>query len=178
MRRLTKPRAVALVVLLALTTSAYDRCGGSSKLLTTTEGIDKVENKLNQAANALNALAKTNRELYTQNVINLPERKAVAEVINRSNALLDKVVDRVYLIDPNKPDTVEAGKIDVVKLLEDVRKELRSVNFGPPNLRLAAEAIISLINEAIDLTNQVRRVVKSTSPVNRTGPMEVAYARH
>lgn len=120
--------------------------------------VEKVENKINQVANGLNALAKTNRELYKKNVINLENRKLIAGVINKANSGLDKVADRVFSIDPNNPDSIGSGKIDVVKLLNEVSAELNSLNIGNEEIRLAAQAIIALINEAVDLTNRIKEV--------------------
>jgi len=124
----------------------------------TPSDVDKVENKINQAANGLNALAKTNRELYKKNVINLDNRKLVAGVINKANSGLDKVADRVFAINPNDPDSIGAGKIDVVKLLNEVSAELNNLSIGNEEIRLAAQAIIAILNEAIDLTNRVKEV--------------------
>lgn len=155
MRRLTKSRVAIAVILLVLATSGYGPCPSKTQL-STVEGVDKVENKLNQANNALNALAKTNRELYRNNVTNLAERRRAAEIISKVNDGLRKVADRVYEIDPNKPGSIDAGKIDVKALLDTVNRELAEVNFGPPELRAAAQAVIALINEAIDITNRIK----------------------
>ena len=148
----TKRIALSLVITFALLNTA---CPVSVK---TPADVDKVENKLNQAANGLNALAKTNRELYKKNVINIENRKAVAGVINKVNAGLDKVVDRVYEIDPNNPSSVSAGKVDVVKLLNEAAAELQKLNVGNEEIKLAAQAVITLINEAVDLTNRIKEV--------------------
>lgn len=173
---LTKLRATALIILVALTTSAY-KCGASKQLLTTTEGIDKVENKLGQVNNALNALAKTNRELYRSNVINKENRQTVATIINKTNSGLQRVADRVYQIQPDDAASVEAGKINVVAILRDLNVELGTINFGPPELRAAAQAVITLINEAIDLTNRVR-ALRSTTKLQWNSMLkpEVCYA--
>jgi hypothetical protein len=148
----TKRIALSLVITFALLNTA---CPVSVK---TPAGVDKVENKLNQATNGLNALAKTNRELYKKNVINIENRKAVAGVINKVNAGLDKVVDRVYEIDPNNPSSVSAGKVDVVNLLNEAVAELQKLNVGNEEIRLAAQAVVTLINEAVDLTNRIKEV--------------------
>ena len=157
MRRLAKSQIAILVVLVSLVGSGYGPCPKKNPL-STVEGVNKVEDKLGQVNNGLNALAKTNRELYRNNVINLQQRRTTAGIINQVNARLRQVSDRVFEIDPNNPDSITNGKIDVVALLNAVNAELAKVNFGPPELRLAAQAVIALITEAVDLTNRIREV--------------------
>lgn len=146
-------RQLAILLLIAVVLSTQTACPFGVK---TPSDVEKVEKKLNQVANGLNALAKTNRELYKQNVINLANRRLVAGVINKANSGLDKVVDRVFQINPDDPGSVGVGKIDVVKFLNEVSAELNSLNIGNEEIRLAAQAIIAIINEAIDLTNRVK----------------------
>lgn len=122
--------------------------------------VVKVENKLNQAANSLNALAKTNRRLYQTNVINLQNRQDVAGVINKANRGLDKVVDRVYEIKPDDAGSIQLGKDDVVKLLQGVVGDLGSVQILNEEIRLAIQAIIALVNEGIALTQQIKAVAR------------------
>jgi hypothetical protein len=157
MRRLAKSK-IALLLILVLVTAGWDNSCGSKNPLTSVEGVNKVEDKLSQVNNGLNALAKANRELYRDNVISLTERRTTAGIINTVNVGLRKVADRVYEIDPNNPESIRLGKIDVVTLLEGVNRELAKVNFGPSELRLAAQVVISLTVEAISLTRQIREV--------------------
>jgi len=164
MRYINRRSLCLAVLLVALVTSGYGPCS-VKKQLSTLEGIEKAEDKLVQAENALNALAKTNRELYRNNVINIGERQLVATIINKANTGLDRVGDRVFAIDPNSPGSVSAGKIDVVALLNTVNAELAKINFGRAELRLAAQAVISLITEAVDLVNRIREV--SAAPPKR-----------
>ena len=156
MRR-SNSRAVIAILLLSMASVGYGPCPKKNPL-SSVEGIDRVEAKLNQAANALNTLAKTNRALYQKNVINLNERRTVAGVINKANTGLDKITDRVFQIDPNNPDSIASGKIDAVVLLNTVSVELGKINFGPEELRLAVQAIIAIVNEAIDLTRRVKEI--------------------
>lgn len=154
MKKLSQRRGYAGigVIIVALMVTA---CPFGAK---TPTDIDKVENKLGQAANALNALAKTNRELYRKNVISLVERQRAAGIINKANSVLDRIEGRVYSIDPANPGSISAGKTDLVALLQEAGKYLGEVNFGPQELRLAAQAVIALLNEAIDVTQRIREV--------------------
>lgn len=154
MKKVTRRRGILVTICLSLAL-LNTACPLGVK---TPSDVQKVENKLNQVANGLNALAKTNRELYKKNVTNLENRKLVASIINKANSGLDKVVDRVYQIDPNNPASIISGKFDVVKFLNEVNAELAKLNVGNEQLRLSAQAIIALINEAIDLTNRVKEV--------------------
>jgi cell division protein FtsB len=147
-------RQLALMLLLALAI-ANTACPFGVK---SPSDVEKVENKLNQGANALNALAKTNRELYRQNVINLENRRTVAAVINKANSALDKVTERVYQINPGDPSSISTGKLDVIKLMEEVNQYLNEINVGNEQIRIAAQAIITIINEAIDLTRRIKEI--------------------
>lgn len=144
-------KQLAILLLVAVLTTACPFTKSASD-------IEKVENKINQTANALNALAKTNRELYRKNVTNLENRRLVAGIINKANTGIDKIADRVFQINTDDPTSIGAGKIDVIALLNEVSAELNKINIGNEELRLAAQAIIAIINEAIDLTRRVREV--------------------
>lgn len=120
--------------------------------------IEKAENKINQSSNALNALAKTNRELYRQNVINLENRKMVATAIGKAASGLDKVADRVFEIDLKDPGSISLGKIDVVKLLRTVGEHLNEINIGNEEIRIAVQAIIFMVNESIALVQQIKEI--------------------
>lgn len=149
---------ISLTVLLTITVfgSAFTAadCFKSSKVQAT--DIAQVENKLNQGANALNAAAKTNRELYRTNVINKPERQRVAGIINKANAGLGKVTDRIYEINPNNLESIELGRTEAIKLVNDVIGDLRSLGVIDPKLKLAIESVITLLNESITLINRVK----------------------
>lgn len=162
MRRPAKSQIAIALVLVTLATSGYGPCP-SKNPLSTVEGVNKVEDKLGQVNNALNALAKTNRELYRNNVINPNERRTTATIINQVNGGLRKVGDRVYEIDPTKPDSITSGKIDVVALLNGINRELAKITYGPAELRLAAQAVVALVVEAIDLTNRIREVTHANT---------------
>lgn len=122
--------------------------------------VEKVENKLDQATNGVNALAKTARELYRQNVINLSERQLAGKLVEEVNDGLEAVSDRVIQIDPDNPESIKLGKIDVEGLLNKVIEKLNKFNIGNQQLQLAAQAIIPALNEAIRLVRLVKEVRK------------------
>lgn len=120
--------------------------------------LAKAENKLNQAANGLNAAAKTNRRLYQSNVIGLEDRQRVARVINFVNAKLDAAIDRAYAIQPGDAAGLAAGKLNVAKLLREATEEIGKLNIGNDELRLALQAVIALINEANAIFQRVKEI--------------------
>jgi hypothetical protein len=143
MRRAHKLTGVVLA--LAMLTAA---CGPSD--------IQKVERSFNRSANSLNAIAKTNRELYRQNVINLADRQRVATIVNRSNSLLDKAVDRAYAIDTSNPTSVQVGKDQIVMWLNEAITELRSMGVANERLQLAVQTAIAIVQETISLVNALK----------------------
>lgn len=118
--------------------------------------LRKVENKLNQTANGLNTLAKTNRELYQSGIIKLETRQQVAGAINKANGVLGKAIDRAYQIKLDDAGSIQLGKDEVIELLNGVAADLQSLNIGNQELRIAIQATIALVNEATALTRRVR----------------------
>lgn len=144
MRRRT---SIAAVIVLALVAQACDAAT-----------LAKAENRMNQAANGLNAAAKTNHRLYQANVINLANRREVARVINFANSKLDAAIDRAYAIQPGDAGSLSTGKIDVAKILREATEEIGKLNIGNEELRLALQAVIALINEANSIFQRVKEI--------------------
>lgn len=151
MQRSTKRIAAALIALALLNTA----CPSGPK---SESDIEKAENKLDKAINGVNALAKTARELYRQNVINLQERQLAGKIVEEANDALEKVADRVALVDLNNPESVKLGKADVENLLKLAIEKLNQFGAGGSQLQLAAAAIVFTINETIALVKLVKEV--------------------
>lgn len=146
-------RLVPLVLVLALCSAA---CPFSVK---TESDIEQVEKRLDRATNGLNALAKTARELYRQNTINLKERQLIGKVVEEANDGIEKISDRVILVDLANPDSVRLGKIDIEALLRKVIEKLNEFS-GNQELQLGIQAVILTVNEAIALVRLVKEVRK------------------
>lgn len=152
-----KPRHKQLTILVLVLALGAAACPLNVK---NESDIEKVESKLDGATNGVNALAKTVRELYRQNVINIANRKLAGKIIEEVNDGLEKVSDRVIQVDLNNPESVRLGKVDVENLLRKVIEKLNGFSAIDPKLQVAAVAITGTVNEAITLLRLVKEVRK------------------
>lgn len=145
-----------LALLLVITLVAY----GGYGFACSTNDVSKVKKKVADAAAILNTAAKSNRSLYqsgTYGTVGSPEaiskRQKVATVIHQANEYLSLAVERAANL---QPSDIEAGKIDIVKLLQQANAILATLNIENENIRLVVASAMTAIGSAVTLTLAIK----------------------
>jgi hypothetical protein len=142
--------------MLAVAVIAYSGYGFACS----TSDVSKVKKKVADAAAILNTAAKSNRSLYQSGVygaVGSPEavgkRQKVATVVHQANEYLSLAVERAANL---QASDVEAGKTDIVKLLQEATAALNSLNIDNQNIRLVLQSAVTAINSAVTLTLAIK----------------------
>lgn len=141
-----------LATLLIITVIAYAGAGFACS----ESDVSKVKKKVADAAAILNTAAKSNRSLYqagTYGVTGSPEaiskRQRVATVIHQANEYLALAVERAATL---QAGDFEAGKQNIIKLLQEATAVLNALNIDNENIKLVIASATAAINSAITLT--------------------------
>lgn len=143
-------RYVAIV--LALCVMVTQACGPND--------VSKVKKKVADAAVILNTAAKSNRSLYQSGVygaVGSPEaiakRQKVATAVHQANEWLSMAVERAAQL---QPGDIDAGKADIVSILQKAVQALNSLNIDNENIKLVIASAVAAINTAITLTLAIK----------------------
>ena len=122
--------------------------------------VSKVKKKVADAAAILNTAAKSNRSLYQSGVYGLvatapaiEKRQKVATVVHQANEYLILAVERAAQL---TPDTIDTGKTDVVKYLQQAVTILGSLNIDNEQIKLILASATAAINAAVTLTLAIK----------------------
>lgn len=147
-------RKLSLLLAIALITYA------GSGFACSESDVSKVKKKVADAAAILNTAAKSNRSLYqsgTYGTVGSPEaisrRQRVATVIHQANEYLALAVERAANL---QPSGIEAGKTDIVKLLQQAVAVLNGLNIDNENIKLVIASAVAAINSAVTLTLAIK----------------------
>jgi hypothetical protein len=145
-----------LATLLLITIIAYTGSGFACSA----NDVSKVKKKVADAAAILNTAAKSNRSLYQSGLygaVGSPEaigkRQRVATVIHQANEYLALAVERAASL---QPSDLEAGKANIVKLLNEAVAVLNALQIDNENIRLVIQSAIAAINSAVTLTLAIK----------------------
>lgn len=152
MRRQRRQLATLLMVALVAYFGSGFACSASD--------VSKVKKKVADAAVILNSAAKSNRSLYQSGVYGatgspqaIEKRQKVATVIHRANEYLALAVERAANL---QPSDLEAGKTDIVKLLQQAATVLNGLNIDNQNIKLVLTSAVTAINTAVTLTLAIK----------------------
>lgn len=141
-----------MVLALALCVAATQACGPND--------VSKVKKKVADAAAILNTAAKSNRSLYQSGVYGavgspgaIAKRQKVAGAIHQANEWLSMAVERAAQL---QPGDIDAGKTDIIALLQKAAQVLATVNVDNENIRLVITSAITAINTAVTLTLAIK----------------------
>lgn len=170
---------MAIVLLLAvIATGGWKACEKPTNPTTR-----EVKSKLDTAANYLNAAAKTNRELYEQNVINIAERRVVAGRINQANGYLKLAIERAAQLKPCSSTDPEECRIgfteaqsDVLVLLGHALSAIEQFKTGNAKLDATLAAVGPLIREAISLVQAFKEIAHGRTEIDRPVDQIVAIS--
>jgi hypothetical protein len=142
-------RISALVLSLILISQLAFVCSSSD--------VHKIKVKVDQGATLLNAAAKTNRDLYQSGVygavgsaVAIAKRQKAAKAIHEANGLLSEAVEVAA--------TLKAGDTGsaVIDLLQQALTALASAHIGNPQMDLAIQAAVAIINDAVMLARSLK----------------------
>lgn len=153
-----------LLALGAFTTPILLPVGITSLVVTQTScdesGVSKVKKKVADAAAILNTAAKSNRSLYQSGVYGtvgspqaIEKRQKVATVIHQGNEYLSLAVERAANL---QASDIDAGKTDIVALLQKAVGVLNSLNIDNENIKLVITSAVAAINTAVTLTLAIK----------------------
>jgi hypothetical protein len=122
--------------------------------------VSKVKKKVADAAAILNTAAKSNRSLYQSGVYGaagspeaISKRQRVATVVHQANEYLSLAVERAANL---QASDLPAGKVDIVKLLQQATSVLAALNIDNENIRLVLQSAVTAINAAVTLTLAIK----------------------
>lgn len=125
-----------------------------------TSDVSKVKKKVADAAAILNTAAKSNRSLYQSGIYGtvgsadaISKRQKAATAIHQANEYLSLAVERAANLQLNDLD---AGKADIVKLLQQAVTILNSLDIGNANIKLVLTSAVTAINSAVTLTLAIK----------------------
>ena len=149
----TRRNIVRLLVVALIVSGSYGFACSESD-------VSKVKKKVADAAAILNTAAKSNRPLYqsgTYGAVGSPEaiskRQRVATVVHQANEYLALAVERAANL---QPSDLEAGKANIVNLLNQAVGVLSSLNIDDENIRLVLQSAVTVINTAVTLTLAIK----------------------
>lgn len=154
MTSIVNRRQLALLLTIALIgyTASGFACSASD--------VSRVKKKVADAAAILNTAAKSNRSLYLSGTYGevattpaIEKRQKVATVIHQANEYLSLAVERAAQLNA---DNMEAGKVDVVKLLQEAITVLNSLNIDNQQIKLIIASATTAINSAVTLTLAIK----------------------
>lgn len=124
--------------------------------------VSKVKKKIADAAAILNTAAKSNRSLYQSGVYGavgssdaIAKRQKVATAIHQANEWLSMAVERAAQL---QPGDIDAGKADIISILQKAVQALNSLNIENKNIKLVIASAVTAINTAITLTLAIKGV--------------------
>lgn len=124
--------------------------------------VSKVKKKIADAAAILNTAAKSNRSLYQSGVYGavgssdaIAKRQKVATAIHQANEWLSMAVERAAQL---QPGDIDAGKADIISILQKAVQALNSLNIENENIKLVIASAVTAINTAITLTLAIKGV--------------------
>lgn len=136
---------LSLVFCLVVSSLVAIGCGESE----VQKNITRLKTNLNNTAKTLNTIAKSNRTLYTQQIIDLDTRIKVATYVHGANEYLITAIGIAKTI---TPETFAGSKSQILSLLNQSLAEMRKVSIGKPAIDLAIQTAIGFMNTAIALT--------------------------
>lgn len=135
-------RIVVVPFILVLAIVSQLACGAGT--------LSKLHSSLNKAAKLENAAAKTNRQFYEGGVYGpvgsleaIEWRQKGAKAVHDSNELLIKALTLAKAL---TPETFEGGKLEVLRVLSDAVRLLRT---GNNKIDLVLQSVATVINQAI-----------------------------
>lgn len=147
-------RQVAILLLVAM--SAYFGSGFACS----ESDVSRVKKKVTDAAAILNTAAKSNRSLYQSGlygVVGSPQaiekRQRVATVIHQANEYLALAVERAAVL---QSTDLEAGKADIVKILQQAIGVINSLQIDNENIKLVLASAVTALNTAVTLTLAIK----------------------
>lgn len=145
-----------LAILLAVAIVAYSGYGFACSA----SDVSKVKKKVADAAAILNTAAKSNRSLYQSGVYGtvgspdaIAKRQKVATVVHQANEYLSLAVERAANL---QPSDLNAGKQDIVKLLQQAIGVINSLNIDNENIKLVLTSAVTAINAAVTITLAIK----------------------